>query len=294
MIERFLTAIWRPTGYGEIRVIDPRLPAGDPAKVRQRFFDLSEGGLTTVVQHVTTVADEGGRDIYFGVMPRMRRAGKNADVMPLTDVLWADLDAKHAANGKAGVWANVHRSPVSPSIIVDSGNGYHAYWLLRDLVPFEDASLAMKSIAKRIGGDHTYDAARVLRVPGTTNYKNGEDLHAVRVITFNPKRRYRWADFEVDAEREERAVRRELRSPNDPIGVLPDWLDELIAGGAPQGQRSEAAFKVCVWLLRFGYSDGDIFAVFESNPNGIGSKYAERKDGDRWLALTIRSARERA
>jgi hypothetical protein len=293
MIEQFLTAVWRPTGYGEIRVIDPRLPAGDPAKVRQRFFDLSEGGLTTVVQHVTTVAEEGGRDIYFGVLPRMRRSGKNADVMPLTDVLWADLDAKHATGGKSGVWANVGRSPVSPSIIVDSGNGYHAYWLLRDLVPFEDASLAMKSIAKRIGGDHTYDAARVLRVPGTTNYKNGEDLHAVRVIAFNPKRRYRWADFEVDAEREQKAVRREVRAPVDG-GALPDWLEDLIAKGAPQGQRSEAAFKVCVWLLRFGYSDNDIFAVFEHNPAGIGAKYHERKDGERWLTVTIRSARERA
>lgn len=293
LIEQFLSQVWRPVGYGEIRVIDPRKPQGDRDKVKQRFFDLSEGGYSVVVPHVEALMAEGGVDIYFGVIPRLRPKGTAADAMPFTDVVWADIDAKHHG-GKAGAWSALSWATVWPSIVVDSGRGYHAYWLFRELVPFEDAHLAMRSIAKRVGGDHTYDAARVLRVPGTTNYKDPEDLMAVRIVDFRG-RRYRWADFEVDVQHE-----MERTTNFSPARValqrdgLPDWLEELIRDGAPQGQRSEAAFKVCLWLARFGWSDSDITAAFINNPGGIGAKYHERRDGDRWLALTIRSARSRA
>lgn len=294
MIEAFLSSIWRPVGYGEIRVIDPRRPQGDRDKVRQRFFNLSENGFSIVVPHVEALLAEGGLDIYFGVLPRMRASGKAEDAMPFTDVLWADIDAKHHG-GKAGAWGQLSSWDVPwPSIVVDSGGGYHAYWLLRELVAFEDAHLAMRWLAQRVGGDHTYDAARVLRVPGTTNYKDFDDLRSVRVVDFNT-RRYRWADFDTAAVSER--VNQQLRQ----IGArpernadLPDWLDDLIRNGAPQGQRSEAAFKVCLWLTRFGWSDTDIFAAFQNNANGIGAKYHERRDGDRWLALTLRSAQSRA
>jgi hypothetical protein len=290
VIEKFLATIWRPVGFGEIRAIDHRAAEG---KVKQRFFNLSENGVTIAVDHVRALAEGGGIDVYFGVVPRMRAAGKKTDVMPFTDVLWADLDSK--ASSKSSVWGHLQSFAPAPSIVVDSGNGYHAYWLLRELVEGEEAELAMRTLARRIGGDHTHDVSRVLRVPGTTNYKNTEDLLAVRILQFNT-RRYRWSDFEADAKREERMVRKY----DVPIGRergeagTPGWLEELIRDGAPQGQRSEAAFKVCVWLARFGYSDGEIFSEFQNNPGGIGAKYHERRDGDRWLQVTINSARQRA
>lgn len=295
MIDRFLSAIWRPVGFGEIRVIDHRLPQGDRNKVKQRFFDLSEGGYSIVVPHVEALVAEGGVDIYFGVMPRVRPAGKAEDAVPLTDVLWADIDAKHNAGGKQGSWSLLTSYPVWPSIIVDSGRGYHAYWLLRELVPFEDAHLAMRAIAKAVQGDHTYDAARVLRIPGTTNYKDTEDLLDVRIVGFQG-RRYRWADFEIDVQMPIERPTTTFAPPRFALQRegLPDWLEDLIREGAPQGQRSEAAFKACLWLARFGWTDADITTAFINNPGGIGAKYHERRDGDRWLALTIRSARSRA
>jgi hypothetical protein len=288
MLERFLSTIWRPLGYGEVRAIDSR-----EKKVAQAFFNL-EDGYTAALNHIHELRDQGGTDIYFGVIPRMRRRGRSEDVLPATDVLWADLDDKTARGGKPELWARLARFRITPSIYIDSGHGYHAYWLLSDLVPFEEASLAMKAIAQDIGGDHTYDAARVLRVPGTLNYKQSDDVLPVRVVSFS-ERRYRWSDFATEAEREVRStmVARAFM-PDHPAAQVPDWLADLISNGAPKGARSEACFKVCLWLYRFGYDDAQIADVFRANPDGIGAKYHERKDGDRWLAVTLAAAKARA
>ena len=73
---------------------------------------------------------------------------------------------------------------------------------------------------------------------------------------------------------------------------LPDWLQQIVKEGAPKGARSEAAFKACLWMIRYGWSEEAIREIFAAYPNGIGEKYAE--SGDRWLAVTLRAAREAA
>ena len=76
---------------------------------------------------------------------------------------------------------------IKPSIVVNSGNGIHGYWLLDK--PFiieteEDRHISsifkgfgryVNSEAKKHGWkiDSVYDLARILRVPGTINHKLG-------------------------------------------------------------------------------------------------------------------------
>jgi hypothetical protein len=45
-------------------------------------------------------------------------------------------------------------------------------------------------------------------------------------------------------------------------------------------------------MIRYGWSEEAIREIFAAYPNGIGEKYAE--SGDRWLAVTLRAAREAA
>lgn len=177
---------------------------------------------------------------------------------------------------------------------MDSGHGQHAYWLLREAVPTADVVLAMKGIAKDIGGDHTHDPARILRIPGTLNHKDPLNPVPVRLLRFDTTRRYRFSDFSewldkgASSNRGTPAGWNTYQSKRD----LPVWLDELIQNGAERGRRSEAAYKTVIWLLRCGYTDDEIKSVFQQSPQGIGAKYAER--GDRWLATTINAAREAA
>jgi hypothetical protein len=69
---------------------------------------------------------------------------------------------------------------VSPTIIVNSGGGVHAYWTLDNEVTTEawlPIALALKDRCEMFGLDAdptvTADSARILRVPGTFNQKGG-------------------------------------------------------------------------------------------------------------------------
>ncbi|MEZ4864478.1 MAG: DNA-primase RepB domain-containing protein [Caldilineaceae bacterium] len=66
-----------------------------------------------------------------------------------------------------------------PSVIIDSGGGYHCYWLLRDPLPLDetnrgDVQVVQHSWVRLMGGDAgAADLRRVLRLPGTYNHKAG-------------------------------------------------------------------------------------------------------------------------
>jgi len=148
----------------------------------------------------------------------------------------------------------------------------------------------MSWIADAIGGDHVQDAPRVLRLPGTRNWKRGEPVPC-RLLRFKQEYRYRLEDFQalmppVETRQREQGEPFERRD-------LPDWLVELIEDGAPQGQRSEACFKVALWLMRYGRTNEEIRDIFAGYGTGIGAKYAEKeRAGDSWLEYTLRAAEE--
>lgn len=69
---------------------------------------------------------------------------------------------------------------VSPSLLIDSGGGVHAYWVLDQAVPlakWQPIADSLKDSCRAYGFSIdeavTADAARVMRVPGSTNFKHG-------------------------------------------------------------------------------------------------------------------------
>lgn len=121
-------------------------------------------------------------DVYFGVHPATA-AGERGERTTLASVtalnsLFAEFDAKDFAGDKSLALAHVHQLEFSPSAIVDSGGGFHCYWLIDQ--PFVLDSDAARERARElqarwvafVGGDTgAKDLARVLRVPGTFNTK---------------------------------------------------------------------------------------------------------------------------
>ena len=118
----------------------------------------------------------------------------------MTYVLWADLDAKIHCSKQQSLMSLVRYS-LPPSVVVDSGHGYHAYWRLRESVEWPFARLAMIGIAKELKGDHVYDQARILRLPGTTNWKEPERPAPVRAIVFDTTNIRDFSDFHRQTER---------------------------------------------------------------------------------------------
>lgn len=101
----------------------------------------------------------------------------------LKRALFLDLDGKDFGAGKMGALRELGRFcratgfPV-PAILVDSGNGCHAYWPLTediDVDPWRALALRLKAKCTELGfradPTCTADAARILRVPTTLNHK---------------------------------------------------------------------------------------------------------------------------
>ncbi len=120
-------------------------------------------------------------DMYFTVNPcglvpdwGVHRKSHKADIAAV-NCLYAEFDDKDFAGNATG-----HASTLdpTPSVIVHSGGGIHAYWLLKDTYTITDDFVreCIDGIQKRWqalqGGDKgVNDLARVLRIPGTLNHK---------------------------------------------------------------------------------------------------------------------------
>ena len=129
--------------------------------------------------------------------------------------LYADIDIKSKAHAQTSLPSSVdeaidflHNLKIKPSIIVNSGNGIHSYWLLKKpfiietendrkyiATIFKGFGKYINSEAKKLGWkiDNVYDLARILRVPGTINHKLGTGTNC-EVISYTGVR-YKISDF---------------------------------------------------------------------------------------------------
>lgn len=147
-------------------------------------------------------------DVYFGVHPSDAPKGPTertliADITAI-NCLYADLDSKDHTNGKGGARVHIKTLNPRPSVIVDSGGGYHCYWLLK--APFVLNTDFKRKVAQSlqdrwvtfVGGDKAvHDLARVLRVPGTLNYKYVPPKE-VKIVTANYNRLYTPKELEAN------------------------------------------------------------------------------------------------
>lgn len=224
-----------------------------------------------------------GYNIYFGVLPRNSKSGK--DPVDHTHFLWADFDDREGFLFKA-----MGRFKVQPDIVVDSGRGFQTYWRLAEPMPHDLARIVMKGIAKFHDGDHVYDAPRILRVDGTVNQKNGA---VARVIRDQPAD-HSWSEF-IDYAEEGRDKPRSRFLPKEgelvSLSSLPQWLTDRMSQAYPKGSRSEAAFGVVCSLTEMGFTLDQIVDLFEDYPYGVGEKYFEKgRNGYQWLKTTFENA----
>ena len=202
--ESFLSVIFHDQPEGSQIVIWTM-----PDKV-SRFSERPHSAAVYAVSRADTC------DAYFGVACyrngiRSGR-GRQADVIAITCV-WADIDFARPGARKgyppdeAAGRHLIKAIGVRPSIIVHSGHGFHVYWLLKEPLLVGDGAV---SFAKRWSDtaalrgkelgfviDSVGDLTRVLRVPGTTNRKNANDLRDVRIIELDANCRYSVEELET-------------------------------------------------------------------------------------------------
>ena len=124
-------------------------------------------------------ANESGSGVYVTVNETDGEGRKIGNIVGLR-AYWADLD---------GVEVDIEALPLAPSMVVQSKNGKHLYWLSYGDVTFEDHRKMQARIASALGSDPSViDPSRVLRVPGFYHRK-GEPF-MVSLLSANPERRY--------------------------------------------------------------------------------------------------------
>lgn len=242
------------------------------------------------------VRDNTGHEVYIGVLPRLvEGSGDTQHVSPYTDLIWADIDANDHEDSKRKALDAVLEFPVTPQVIVDSGRGIHAYWRLGLVHPFDEVQPIMKGIAKRIGGDAVYDRARILRLPGLSNHKDGGNA-PVRLIRFDTTSSFLLSDLREFEYREEPAPKvfvcdtEPWYRTTDDTAYLEERIAQEVLFDPGKGARSGHDFYVVCLMVEAGYSDDRIAWHFRSYPQGVGAKTAEA--GDRYLDRTIRKARQ--
>lgn len=106
-------------------------------------------------------------DVYVGAAPRSQRCGSRRAVQH-SWVVWADCDDRNSTE-------RLMRFEPAASIVVRSGSAHarHAYWLLDTPLPPDALEFANRRLAVALAADlRSTDAARILRPPGTHNFKH--------------------------------------------------------------------------------------------------------------------------
>lgn len=105
-------------------------------------------------------------DFYVGCAPRTHRHG-GAEAVAFVYALWSDLDGPEAVAALEGF------TP-APTLVIASGTGenLHAYWQLNRPLPADQGRRALRRLAHALSADmRSTDPARILRPPGTGNFK---------------------------------------------------------------------------------------------------------------------------
>ncbi|MDA0168432.1 hypothetical protein OJ998_04975 [Solirubrobacter taibaiensis] len=137
-------------------------------RVREDQLAHEFHGVGDVDALVNGIRSRGSRtDVYVGCAPRTRRSGTK-DAVSEVWTLWAECDGRESANLVLGFRPQ-------PSVIIGSGSGSncHAYWpLTKPLTPAKAEVLNLR-LAHAVKADLAcFDAARILRPPGTFNFKH--------------------------------------------------------------------------------------------------------------------------
>lgn len=156
----------------------------------------------------------------------------------------------------------------------------------------------LAGVAQQVGGDHTIDLSRLLRIPGSINRKderNGRAPVPTQLIECDPTRKYPLSAFESlkvaspDSQRTKQIESMPLPQSRKMTASKADKLAELVAASslAEAGRRSEADFSLCCYAVRHGIDREEVWRQVES----VG-KFAEQ--GRRYFDQTWMNAEDTA
>jgi len=277
--------------YLELRCIHPT--TGEARSLWGRISNKTE--LASALKQAETLNRE-GFGVYFAPCLRKGKQGK-AEAAALVPALWVDIDCDGDTHQRDQNLTRLSTFDPAPSFIINSGGGWHGYWLLDQ--PFllqSDADRQkiagiLRGLFAASGGDPEYvkTVAGIMRLPDSVNTKPERGGVVVTVVESYPKRRYPLDTF---AWLESQPLQTNL----DGLKVvtlngnghhpLPPRTESYLASGATDGSRNNELFAAACQMRDAGYSQSD--AERELIPRHLANGSSERE-----ALATIRSAYNR-
>lgn len=251
---------------------------------------------------------QGKWNIYVGVNLRSLRRSKER-FLKSVGTFFADVDAKDFEGGREEAREVIDNFVLTPSMIIDSGNGFHVYWILEDSFDInhrgdlEEAKQVSAKLHKEINADQTYDLGRVLRCPGLENVKDPDNpkLCSVDSFSFNTYDFRQLQDVLPDGKVNlnsdanlDFSTESDIEGWDDIRGRIPEYIVDRIQEIPEQykNDRSANDYWIANKLLECGFNDQEIidsFKLFAKLSYGGGLKTKEY--GEQYIRKTISSAK---
>lgn len=174
-----------------LTAIHPDRDRGSPS----RHILVGNAALDNALEQLMVTNTKYGYGAYFGVatrrvgLSRWQRGGLTKVVS--LPALFVDID-----RDSRETLADLKRFPFSPSLVVLSGFGVHAYWLLKE--PLKEnvgrTNQLLGALAKRLHGD-SLTVAQCMRLPGSYNTKPQRHHMLCQVKVWRPDLVYEVAEF---------------------------------------------------------------------------------------------------
>lgn len=260
----FLSVLYpQPSGehWLELRCIHP-----ETGEIRILWTQLGKPKqLESVLKQADKLNSE-GFGVFFAPCLRKDKKGSVASAI-LLPAVWIDIDCDDDQQKREKGMAKLCAFDPAPSIIVDSGGGWHAYWLLDEpfMLETEEAkqkiSQIMQGMFTALDGDENYvkSVASIIRLPSTINTKPERNNAMAKIIEWHPERRFSLTDFEwLEVKPKPQNGYLPVFSTNgNGQHPLPPRTEQYLASGAYEGNRNAELFAAACQMRDAGYSQSD-------------------------------------
>lgn len=244
-LKQFLEMIAGPDGTVHLRTE----AAGD---IQEFWVEPSKYSNESMEAEFEKKSQDEQRNMWFQVSTV--KSGSKSPLM--ANVVWADVDVYKYPGGELQVMGLLRYLP-KPTVIVRSGRGLHIYWKLKEPVPANGPMSLAQILAKdaqwKLGADACHAPNKLLRIPGTYNFKPDEyeggklcELIAHNDVEYSPE------DFNVD---------------ETLLKVGHKLMVKIMLGPTEAGEdRSEYDFHCAAELFKTGFNVDEIKHLMRTYP----------------------------